>query len=68
MNWTPEANAKVRSFHTLFWTPTTNQTQLFLGVLDQLKDKNVKLDNERLAAYMGPGRLPFQNVSRVACV
>lgn len=68
MNWTPEANAKVCSIHTLSWTPTTNQTQLFLGVLDQLKEKNVKLDNERLATYMGPGTLPLQNLSRVTCV
>ncbi|OJJ01803.1 hypothetical protein ASPVEDRAFT_83327 [Aspergillus versicolor CBS 583.65] len=35
------------------WTPEAN-AKLFLGVLDQLKEKNVKLDNERLAAYMGP--------------
>ncbi|KAL2820936.1 hypothetical protein BDW59DRAFT_164483 [Aspergillus cavernicola] len=36
------------------WTPETN-AKLFVGVLELLKNHNVKLDHDWLADYMGPG-------------
>lgn len=53
MNWTPEANAKVCLQHLRHKLTT----QLFLGVLEQLKEQNMKLSNGKLAEYMGPGTL-----------
>ncbi|KAL4870712.1 hypothetical protein BDV12DRAFT_48688 [Aspergillus spectabilis] len=35
------------------WTPEKN-AQLLLGILDQLKDQNVKISLQKLAEYMGP--------------
>ncbi|KAL2865172.1 uncharacterized protein BJX67DRAFT_383164 [Aspergillus lucknowensis] len=35
------------------WTPENN-AKLFLAVLEQLKDHKIKLDNKKLAEYMGP--------------
>ncbi|KAL4985953.1 hypothetical protein BDW68DRAFT_179216 [Aspergillus falconensis] len=32
--------------------------QLFLGVLNQLRDAKLKIDNEKLAEFMGPECLP----------
>ncbi|KAL5338923.1 hypothetical protein BJX70DRAFT_179830 [Aspergillus crustosus] len=36
------------------WTPEKN-AQLLLGILDQLKQQNVKISLYKLADYMGPG-------------
>ncbi|KAL2856448.1 hypothetical protein BJY01DRAFT_242783 [Aspergillus pseudoustus] len=35
------------------WTPEKN-TKLFLGVLEQAREQNLKLNHRRLAEYMGP--------------
>ncbi|KAL2816993.1 hypothetical protein BDW59DRAFT_166123 [Aspergillus cavernicola] len=61
MNWTTEATAKASCFPRI--PPPTIQkptkqplthSQLFLGVLDQLKEQNIKLSYQKLAEYMGP--------------
>ncbi|KKK26610.1 hypothetical protein ARAM_007560 [Aspergillus rambellii] len=39
---------------TVSWTVDKN-VKLFLGVLEQLKAHKVKVDNAKLAEYMGPG-------------
>ncbi|KAL4947130.1 hypothetical protein BDW69DRAFT_190479 [Aspergillus filifer] len=59
MTWTPEANAKacislpLHPYSSNALTPTHN-TILFLAVLEQIKEQGVKINNAKLAEYMGP--------------
>jgi hypothetical protein len=62
INWNTEAEAKVRAPTCTFTTDQTSRltknNKLFLGVLAQLKNHNLKLDYKMLAEYMGPGIPP----------
>ncbi|KAL5002018.1 hypothetical protein BDV10DRAFT_181713 [Aspergillus recurvatus] len=55
MNWTTEADAKANLCST---TNLHSYEQLFLGVLNQLRDAKLKLNHEKLADFMGPECLP----------
>ncbi|RDW70905.1 uncharacterized protein DSM5745_08416 [Aspergillus mulundensis] len=43
-----------------------SDARLFLGVLNQLRDAKLKLDNQKLAEFMGPDCLPGAIVNRIA--
>ncbi|KAL4904996.1 hypothetical protein BDW74DRAFT_178562 [Aspergillus multicolor] len=42
-----------------------SDARLFLGVLNQLRDAKLKLDNQKLAEFMGPDCLPGAIVNRI---